>query len=260
MTSRITWHHLPAVVQEAIEWHTGPVVQARSMSHGLNCTVAASLTSPAGRTFIKGVRLDDQAGGAQHQWEVDLNPYVAAVCPRLLWRVAVGGWDVLGFEFVEGRHADLSPGSPDLPLVAEALRLAGELERPPHLALPRFADRWADHLDHADLDLLLGDALLHTDTNPHNILVGAGRAYLIDWATPARGPAWVDVAHTAVRLMEDDCPPAQARAWAAAFPCWTTADRDALRAFVRANCRSLTAAVGETGARESNARFAALLR
>jgi hypothetical protein len=37
------------------------------------------------------------------------------------------------------------------------------------------------------LELLDGDALLHTDFNPLNILVGPDRVWIIDWAWPTRG-------------------------------------------------------------------------
>jgi hypothetical protein len=38
--------------------------------------------------------------------EAKINPWVLQVTPRLLWHLQANGWDVLGFEHVEGRHAD----------------------------------------------------------------------------------------------------------------------------------------------------------
>jgi len=47
--------------------------------------------------------------------------------------------------------------------------------------------RWAAYVDsEADLELLDGDALLHIDFNPLNILLGPDRVWIIDWAWPTR--------------------------------------------------------------------------
>ncbi|MFD0383678.1 phosphotransferase family protein [Streptomyces stramineus] len=138
------------------------------------------------------------------------------------------------------------PGRPGPALPAHGHRAA---LRGPLGPLPRRGTR----------ELLRGEALLHTDTNPHNLMVTDRRAYLVDWATPALGPAWVDVAYTAVRLMEADCPRAEVLAWAARFPSWASARPEALAAFVAAHCRRWEATVGAAAARPSNARFAALL-
>ncbi|MCC3776809.1 phosphotransferase family protein [Streptomyces sp. UNOB3_S3] len=263
MTSRTEWHELPRPVRAAVEERTGPVTTARALTGGLNCAVAAALTAADGTvTFVKGTPVTNSTARTGQRWEVVVNPYTLAVGPRLLWRVTVGGWEVLGFEYVEGaRHADLSVGAGDLRLVAEALGDAHGLRPPPpHLGVPSFAGRWAAFLETGELPLLHGRTLLHTDTHPHNLLVTADRAHLVDWAMPALGPAWVDVANTAVRLMEADCPPHDALAWAAGFTaCWRTASPAALRAFVAANCRAWTSRVGAIDARPSNDRFAALL-
>ena len=53
--------------------------------------------------------------------------------------------------------------------------------------------RWAAYVDRkADLDLIDGDALLHTDFNPLNLLLGPDRTSIIDWAWPTRGAAFID--------------------------------------------------------------------
>lgn len=43
-----------------------------------------------------------------------------------------------------------------------------------------------------------GDAFLHLDLHPQNVLVGDGGPWVIDWANAARGPAALDVALTFV--------------------------------------------------------------
>jgi Ser/Thr protein kinase RdoA (MazF antagonist) len=115
------------------------------------------------------------------------------------------------------------------------------------------------HLETAEADLLGGDTLVHRDTNPFNLLVGSDRAWMVDWAVAAQGPAWVDVANTAVRLMEADTPAERALEWAAGFPSWREADMEAVGAFVRATCRQWETMAGPVGCLPSNRRFEALL-
>ncbi|MEU2515032.1 phosphotransferase family protein [Streptomyces syringium] len=258
MTPRTHWNELPHSLRAAVEARTGPVIAVGTVPHGLNCATATTLTTAGGSTFVKGASAHDAEACAAQRWEMTVNPYVLDVGPRLRWRIAADGWELLGFEHIAGRHADLSPGSADLPLVAEVLRTAQNLRAPRHTTLPRFADRWTRFLGPGELRLLDGEALLHTDTNPHNLMVSDHRAYLVDWATPALGPAWVDIAYTAVRLLEADCTVDDVRTWAAGFPCWASADPRAVAAFVAANCRQWETVVGPTAARSSNARFAAL--
>ncbi|GAO09677.1 hypothetical protein TPA0598_05_03990 [Streptomyces lydicamycinicus] len=47
--------------------------------------------------------------------EAAVAPFLTGVGPALHWRVEAAGWDLLGFEALDGHHADYSPASPDLP-------------------------------------------------------------------------------------------------------------------------------------------------
>ncbi|MEV5242527.1 aminoglycoside phosphotransferase [Streptomyces cinnamoneus] len=255
---RSDWAELPVGARDAVLERTGPVAEVQDVPHGITCSFAAVLSTAAVRVFVKGVPVGDERGRAAQAWEVAVNPLVLQAGPRLLWQLEAEGWDLLGFEWVNGRHADLSPGSLHLPLVAAALGAAQGVVAPAEV--PQFVDRdLAEFVTAEERELLLGDALLHTDTNPHNLLVDAGRAWLVDWAMPARGPAWVDVAEAAVRLLEAGCRTDEALAWAAGFESWRSADRAAVEVFVGATCRAWAARVGTRGARPSNARFEALL-
>ncbi len=197
--------------------------------------MAAFLTTPAGKVFIKGLRCDHPRVWTQER-EAMVNPYILQVAPRLLWHVEADGWDVLGFEHVDGRHADYSPGSPDLPKVIDAMRRLGDIACP-DLPLKRSEERWAGYVDDPSaLELLRGDTLLHTDYNPMNILVGDG-ARIVDWAWPTRGAAWIDPACFALRLMAAGHAPAEAEAWAAQVPAWTAASRQAVDTFAIVSLR-----------------------
>ncbi|WP_329143508.1 aminoglycoside phosphotransferase [Streptomyces sp. NBC_01456] len=256
MALRIDWADLPAAARAAIEARTGAVLAAEPIADGLTCAVAARLVTCAGAFFVKGVPVEDGRGRAAQRWELAVNPQVCSASPVLRWQVVADGWDLLVFDHVDGEHADLSRPA-DRELVAGVLQSVQGVAAP--AGVPSFADRFSDVLDAGELVLLSGDALLHTDTNPHNLLVGAGRAWLVDWAMPAAGPAWVDVAYTAVRLLEADVSAPEALGWAWQFPSWRAADPAALEALVVGTCRQWESVVGAAGARQSNARFAALL-
>jgi len=117
----IDWDDLDKEVRHAIQARTGPASGVRSASAGLNSEIAVFVDTPSGTTFVKGLRSDHRGVVRQHR-EAAINPFVRSVTPRLLWQAEDAGWFLLGFEFVEGaRHADYSPGSPDLPIVVELM-------------------------------------------------------------------------------------------------------------------------------------------
>ena len=126
----------------------------------------------------------------------------SATAPRLRWHQQVAGWDLLVFEYIDGaRHADYRPGSSDLARVISAMHDLAAV-RCPDLPVKRARQRWAAYVDReVDLDLLDGDALLHTDFNPLNILLRPDRVWIIDWAWPTRGAAFIDAACFLIRAM-----------------------------------------------------------
>ncbi|EDY48651.1 conserved hypothetical protein [Streptomyces clavuligerus] len=257
------WADLPAGVRAAVEGRTGPVTDTTTVAEGLNCRLAAVIrTERHGRLFLKGVRDTDIAEAAALQWELALGPVVGGIAPVVRHSVRADGWALLVFDHIDGRHADLAPGTGDLPSIARALTRMTRLRTPAHLTVPAFTDGYGEHLTPGDAELLAGDTLLHTDTNPHNILIGHadGDAHVIDWAMPATGPAWIDAAYTAVRLMECEQPPDDALAWLTAVPAWRRADPRAVESFVNVVSRHWTARVGHRGAEPSNSRFRWLLQ
>lgn len=245
------WASLPAHVRAAVTAHTGPVAAAHDVLDGYNCQAATILDTPAGPVFVKA------AGTAAA--EAALAPLVAGagVGPRLRFHTMVDGWHITGHDALpDARHADLSPVSADLLLTAGLLARAATIPAPRDL--PTWADQWTTVATPDELGLLVGGALVHGDVNQHNLLVSGSRAWLVDWVTAARGPAWADTAEAAIRAMEDGCTPAEAARFAAAVPAWQAAPPAAIRAWAAVRCRAWTATIGAHDARHSNQRHHAL--
>jgi hypothetical protein len=225
---------------------------------GRNSHFAATLClADGGRVFCKGVAAD--SGMARmHRREAEINPWLPALAPRLLWQLEESSWLVLGFEHVAGRHADLSPGSPDLQPVAEALTtLAHELSPWPGPRVPAHTEKMAratpwqklrddpppslDPWTRANLDrfaalepvaaeLVAGDTLAHTDVHELNLLINDS-AHLVDWAWAHRAAPWVDTAFVVIQLVQAGHSPEQAEQWAADVDAWRAAPPTAVTAF-----------------------------
>jgi hypothetical protein len=238
--NRWSWHDLPETVRRAVEAECETVLHATAPEAGRNSMFAAVLDTENWPVFCKGVRTDDQQARA-HRHEIRVNQHlreITAQAPRLLWTVETGGWLLAGYAFVPGRHADLAPGSPDIPAATGVVsRLAEKLTRSPMPDLTplatkyqRFAgwewlanqhadllDPWEkQHLDRlvqADRDItdaLAGHSLVHGDVHELNLLVTDGQASLVDWAWARTAPAWVDAALLAIRLIAAGHHPADA--------------------------------------------------
>lgn len=233
---RTHWDELSGGVRDAIESRVGSVISAETAAEGLNSALALVLRSDTGAVFVKGLRADHPGSAAQLR-EAMINPYVLDVAPELLWRIEIEGWHVLAFDHVDGRHADYAPGSADLPKVVAAMDVLTKLPCP-DLPLKQAEQRWANYVDDASArDLLRGDSLLHTDFNPLNILINDGSTYIIDWAWPTRGAAWIDPACLILRLMAAGHTAAEAESWAARTVAWATAPRAGITVFADANRR-----------------------
>lgn len=98
--------------------------------------------------------------------EATINLHVRTVAPALRWHLDVAGWKVLGFEYIEGRHPDYSPGSADLPIVVDVLQALGAIPCP-EVPVKDAGQRWASYLDRpAAVELFAGNTLLHTGLQP----------------------------------------------------------------------------------------------
>ncbi|MFJ1704410.1 phosphotransferase [Kitasatospora sp. NPDC088346] len=258
MEPHVGWDELPYDVKALIEKRIGTVLSAKTVPEGLTCRTALILSTPSETLFLKGALIADRSSLEAQRMEADINEAVGRVSPALRWEAIVDEWHLIAFDFVDGRHADLTPQSRDAAIVADALRRAGSCRAPTGGLVPLLAERYRQVLRPGDSEVLEGSSLLHTDTNPHNLLIASQRGYLVDWAMPAIGPAWVDAAQTAVRLMGYGWEPRDARMWLSGFPEWGHANPAAKSAFVRVVCDDATARFGPY-AKEENDRYRALL-
>ncbi|TDD88333.1 aminoglycoside phosphotransferase, partial [Actinomadura darangshiensis] len=240
---RPRWDQLPAPLREHLTARLGDITQAQVQTGGFTPGLAARLRLADGdRVFVKGISADHPLAGRYRDEARVVRALPTAVpAPRLRWDEEIAGWTVLAFDDVNGRHADLAPGSPDVDTVVETVaRLAAALTPCPvpdvpdagaeladlvhgwrELAaspappadpwirrnLPRLTDTETAWLSAAD-----GDTLLHGDINRTNLLITAGRAMLVDWGQPVRGAAWIDVADLMPHLILAGHTPAAAEA------------------------------------------------
>lgn len=115
-----------------------PLLTVAEATEGFNSEIASRVTSATGTWHIKGLRTDHPRAWAQRR-EAAIAPFTG-VAPALRWRVETAGWDLLGFDALEGHHADFTPGSPDLQEVAALLcRLAGTPARTSSCGTPNNA-------------------------------------------------------------------------------------------------------------------------
>lgn len=256
--TRCDWDGLPEGVRRTVAARCGPVVRSQSASAGSAASLAATLYLADGRVlFCKGIQANSRLAW-MHRNEARVNPWLPDVAPRLLWTLDTGGWLLLGFEHIEGRHADLSPGSPDLLRIADLMAgMERNLTPCPSIPLQTLSQRWAalpawhllsqncpedldpwtrDNLrrlldaEASAPDLLAGQTLVHTDLNARNFLIGEG-VRVVDWAWPCRAAAWIDVAFLVLRLIAAGHTPDAAEQWATSVPAWNQASDTAVTAF-----------------------------
>ncbi len=233
--TRISYWNLPMVVRNKIEDATGIVTSATSVGEGLNSSVAALLSTPTGSYFVKALPSD-------HRWvwtqarEAEIAQFVHPVAPALFKRVVDLGWDVLIFEALEGHQADYAPGSHDLQHTVDLLARIGELACP-DLALRQAEQRMRAYAEASELHYFAGEALLHTDLNNANVIVGGSRARIVDWGWATRGAPWLDAGYWVIWLIAAGHDPRSAERWAVHVPAWRTAPPQGVTAFAAANAR-----------------------
>ncbi|MFE7975128.1 aminoglycoside phosphotransferase [Streptomyces shenzhenensis] len=235
-THRLT--ELPADVLKLIEDVIGPVLNVETVSAGYNSEIAARLhLGNGGSVFVKGLRQDHPRVWTQ-QREADVNPFTRGLAATLRWQIRRGGWDLLVFEDLGGRHADYSPGSPDLELVLQAMQNLASATSPADLDLKTMPQRMSTYVaDPADVRFFEGRALLHTDWKPDNVLIVDGQAQLVDWAWASSGAAWIDPALWVIWLIASGHGAGEAESLAALHPAWDITPAHHIDAFAGAQER-----------------------
>jgi hypothetical protein len=224
-------------LEALIRPHTGDVSTFHPSKYGFSSDLTAMVDCEKGPFFVKAMR--NRPGGRRDSIvrEQLVNPFVQPITPALRWYAEDEEWIVLGFEAVKGRPSDFAPGSSDLPIVVELVKLVGELP------LPAVAREWPETrwdryvVDAADTELFRGDALLHTDINPDNVLIGGPNGWVVDWSWPTRGAAFIDPAELVMQLVASGHSAEAAEGWVAECPAWKDADPRAIDAFAAASLR-----------------------
>jgi len=236
---RIAWDDLPSSLKDAIKARTGRITSARTAAAGQNSPLAAIIDTVGGKVFAKGIPSGHPRVIAQAR-EAAIAPFVGGISPALLWHFDEAGWNVLGYEYAPGRHADYTPGSPDLDRLVQLMGALSEIKVPDDTGpLKRAEDRWKPYVDDpASASLFAGPVLTHSDWTPDNVLVAEDRAWLIDWAWPTLGAAWTDPACWVLRLMASGGHTAhEAERQASRLPAFQAADPAHIDLFAHANVR-----------------------
>ena len=268
---RLHWSDMPGRVRGEIEqWLGGAVVSALTQPTGFSPGVAARLTTDDGRrVFVKAVGPEPNAGTPKlHRREISIVTALprAAPVPRLLWShdEGEGGWVVLAFEDVDGRHPTQPWRIDELDRVVAAMEDLNRLLTPsplPAAMVPTAGDEFATHiqgwrklyeeqpsrLDYVDKwsrrhiealtaiedtvsGALDGDTLLHCDFRADNVLLTLERTWFVDWPHARVGPPWLDaVAFASSVTMQGGPPPEEVISWHSAC---RAADADAVTAAV----------------------------
>jgi hypothetical protein len=98
---------LPQPLKQAIEVRTGPITGVRIASAGQNSPLAVIIDIRDGKVFVKGLPSAHRRVITQTR-EAAVAPLVRGISPSLLWHFGEAGWNVLGYQYAPGRHADYS--------------------------------------------------------------------------------------------------------------------------------------------------------
>jgi hypothetical protein len=222
-------------LESLIRPYVGDQITLEPASRGNSSDVTALVEGTNGRFFLKAVR--NRPGGRRDSLvrEGLINPHVQPICPAVLWQAENDDWITLGFETIDARPTDFTPGSPDLPAVVDILNQITGIDLP-EIAKDWIETRWDRFAATVeDVELFRGDTLLYTDIHENNLLIGDNNAtWAVDWAWPTRGAAFVDPACLVVQLIAAGHTAQQAESWVAQCTAWANTDPRAIDAFAAA--------------------------
>jgi len=239
---RIDWAALPEAVKTQIAARVGGVTEVIPASCGDHAEIAAAVTGPTGKVFVKAASSD--FGVRSLRYELLASRAVPLSCsPAVEWDFDADGWLVVGFEHCEGPHADLCPGSRDLDLLELAVK---ELGGTPAPDLPLFSPAARLGFDHP---ALTGETLIHTDLNPANLIVTSNGLRIVDWAFTTKAAPWVELAMLVPWLISSGHTPEQAETWLTRFPAWQEINPHILDEFASKNAAKWSSKAGQTTVR-----------
>jgi len=224
---RTRWHELAPSARAAIERLIGGVVvEAANRPGGFSPGFASRLTRADGtRFFVKAVDAsvsEFQTSVYRAEAAVAAALPAAVPAPTLLGTHDDGRWVILAFEYVDGSGPTEPWTSAELDRVLAAvaqLALAGNPSPAPlprdHPRLggwpeiagnPMFGSRLSEHstwavrhlarlvdLEEQGLAAAQGDALVHFDLYPQNIVLAPDRVVFVDWPHARLGAPYVDL-------------------------------------------------------------------
>ncbi|MBL7258165.1 phosphotransferase [Paractinoplanes lichenicola] len=230
---RSDWAALPEAVTTRITDRVGEihVVPAGTGDHA---EIAATVSGPLGSVFVKAAQSD--LGVRSLRYELRVGEALQPPCsPAVQWHFETGGWLVAGFEQLDGPHADLSPGSPDLDLLATAIK---DLSVAPEPAIPLYNPAARLGFSHP---AMAGEALIHTDLNPANLIVTSDGLRIVDWAFTTKAAPWLELAMLVPWLIGSGHTPEQAENWLSQFSAWDSAGSDAMDHFATSSAAKWSA-------------------
>ncbi|GAB1692261.1 aminoglycoside phosphotransferase [Krasilnikovia sp. M28-CT-15] len=224
---RSDWTASPKAVTTEIAERLGGAFEVTPAVTGDHAEIASAVTGPDGTVFIKAASAETNVLTLRYEPAVTkaVGRYPAAV----LWDFQSDGWLVVGTEYLDGPHADLSPGSPDLDLLAATLN---ELQETPAPGQPWFSPEARLGFGHPAMK---GGTVIHSDLNPANLIVTTDGLRLVDWAWANKAASWVELALVVQWLIGSGHDPEQAEDWLARFPAWAATDPQILDEFAARN-------------------------
>ncbi|MEU6709791.1 hypothetical protein [Streptomyces wuyuanensis] len=226
-----TWEDVPTVVRIRLEHDLKPIGPPSLAAGDFAPGVRVQFPTDDGTVFVKAIRSDSELA-ASYRTEAAVSKVLpAGISPQLLISLERDGWVALAFHFHAGRHADLTPGSPDLQPVVDAIgRLHVPLTPNPFPSAPHITSNPV--LQEADHKPFTSDTLLHCDLRAKNLVIAEdGQIRIIRWARPHRGPAWIDTAFLIPQLILAGHTAHEAEKWGDQVPAYQQADKAAINLF-----------------------------
>ncbi|MEU5789756.1 phosphotransferase [Micromonospora purpureochromogenes] len=235
---RSDWTALPESVTTGIAERVGGAFDVTPASSGNHAEIASTVTGPAGKVFVKAA--SGELSVRSLRYELAVTRAIDRYPPAVLWHFDSDGWLVVGTEHLAGPHPDLSPGSTDLDLLAVTLKGLQETPAPDE---SWFTPPARLGFAHPAMD---GEALIHSDLNPANLIVTPHGLRIVDWAWATKAAPWVELALLVQWLIGSGHRAEQAEEWLAQFPAWTATDRTVLDDFASKNASKWSAKSRQT--------------